>query len=305
MTTYDNIFTKYKSIKGKFESVYTIIANNMNTSELINNIDDQIAIAKPINDTYKRNYRLERLYRFKDYLQTIQDTKLNSIFIIHDGIVHEPLLKEWKDNLKLFDTDYYIFKYSDIFDFEYFKNLLTDVTYFDALHVTGNMLQHYHINKTKKKLQHKSDHKYLDIREYIRQHVKNPSIIYGLSLHLKDLKLDNHMVSNKYHKDEELHDIFEQYKNKQIEKDCVEWLNNLNHPKLGSRIVFGKDISIKISHKLLQKIYCSPEMKNKINTKIPDEYKIFEINEIKSFVNGDIGDQLQKTYSGIIGITFY
>jgi hypothetical protein len=306
MEQFDQTFGKYKLLKGKFKSVYTFIVYNMEMKDLLEKVDHQMAIIKLTKDNFKRAHRLEKMYNFKNYLTGLQEVKfVNSIFIINESIVDEPLLKEWKDILIEFDVPAYTFLYGEEFDYDYVKNLLTDNTFFDVLHVNNNTLIHYHMNKTKKKIHNRVEKKALDVSEYISSNLKNKCIVHGISSLLKDVKTEKHLIFNKLLKDDELFNLHERETNKQLESELKEWLGNLLHPKLGSRIVFGKDVTKKISQKLLQKVYCTTEMRKKLDEKIPNEYKIFQINEVKSFEIGDMADKLAKEYAGIIGITFY
>ena len=90
-----------------------------------------------------------------------------------------------------------------------------------------------------------------------------------------------------------------------MSKELEEWLNNLNNPKLGSRIIFGKDISKMMVNKMLKTLYCTKEFSDKVKLKVPKDLQIFDFVVINSYETGDTGYKLNKNYAGAVGITFY
>jgi len=59
-----------------------------------------------------------------------------------------------------------------------------------------------------------------------------------------------------------------------------------------------------IQNRQIEILFCSPEIANKINERIPSHLKNYKMIVIKSY-GDDIGKKLDKDYSGIIGITYY
>lgn len=301
------IFDKFKNIKGKFDSLFIFITHDITLDELKEKSKHQMELVKQIKDGMRRGVLCKRMYQMKLYLDEIKDKNIiNSVFMVHEEIDEIILPKEWRETLIEFEVSNYIFKYGSEFDIEYLKDLFFNKEIVNVIHVNNNTINHYHLNSTKRKNIYKEEVKSPNIIQYIQDNnIKDKCIIHGVSVALKNLKLDNHIILNKNLSDEEILKIHEKEKNIKIQKECEEWLNNLSHPKLGTKIVFGKDINIKIKERMLEKLYCSTEMCNKVKTVIPEDLQVFELIEVKTYEIGDIGDRLKKDFNGGMGILFY
>lgn len=310
MVDFDETFKKYKDCKGKFYSLFVFVVHDMLASELIEKIKHQLELLKSIKDNFKKGFLSNRLYQFRLYLEDIKDkesTIINSVFMVHDEIDNIVLPKEWKDLLLKYNVDKYIFKYNDHYDLDYLENLLTNDEYCHIIHANNNQINYYHLNKTKKKLVCSEEKKSPDIAQFMNtNNIQDKCIIHGVSVALKILKLDNkHIVINKFLKDEELINIWEQEKFKDIQHECEDILNNLTNPKFTNKLVFGKDINKKISERMIEKLFCTSDMYTKVKTLIPKDMQTFKLLEVKSFKQGDIGDTLKKNYNGGFGLMYY
>ena len=218
-----------------------------------------------------------------------------------------PFIDSWKQTLIDFKCNNVLVNYGEKYQLNWLKNLLLDRSYINVLHLKNNTLKHLHINTTKKKLHVEKSEKKMDIELYIKENISDAEvcIIHGISSSLKLLK-DNKKtkILNGDKKDT---DIIEAYEKVLSEKNSAElqwWLDRLLDPKEGKKIVFGIDIRTSIKHKLLNMLFCTTAIKEKILEKIPPEERIFMIIEIKSF-GDDIGRKLENDFKGAVGIKFY
>jgi hypothetical protein len=307
MDIFESKFNKYKNIRDKFDSQFTIICHNITPQELENKLTHQIELFKLVKDNFKKSYLINKLDQMKKKLDKLQEIKIiNSVFFIDKEQVSEVILEEkWIQILQDYNINNYIFKQSEFFDIDFLQDLLLNEKLYDIICVTNDSMTHSQINKTKKMVIYKSKKNH-DLQEYLNKNIKNICLVYSNTPNiLKNIKHNNIIIINRLLNDEEIiKEIDKEINNKNME-ELETWLKNILHPKLGSRIVFGKDINMMITNKLLKTLYCSQEFSEKVRTKVPEYLKVFDVIVINSNINGDIGDILKKTYSGAIGITYY
>ena len=104
--------------------------------------------------------------------------------------------------------------------------------------------------------------------------------------------------------DESILKIASNIKNLQYQKELEDILSKLLDPKLGNKIVFGKDIKSCVKNSLLKTLYCT-EAIHKQTSNIPVHLLNFEIKVISQINKGDIFDRLEKDFAGGIGIKYY
>lgn len=299
-------FDKFRDCTDKFESEFMFVCHDMTLDDLKNKIAHQMELVKTIKDGLRKHYIHCKLYDFQQYLEMQKDKPVNAVFLLHKDVATVPLHNDWHDILNEFGVDNYIFKYGDRFDLDYLQHLLLDNTYHNVIHVNNNTLSHYHLNRTKKKLVTKEEKKGMDLLEYMKPFPKEFFIIHGVSVAIKNLKTtESCIVNNGQLTDKEIFKMIDRQTNMKNSKALAEWLGYMTHPKLGSRLVFGNDISKKIVERSLKTLYCTKEFHEKVKTKVPADLQIFEIIIVHSHEPNDTGHKLKTDFSGAVGITFY
>ncbi len=306
-SNFDELFKKFADKRDKMKALFTIVTYNTSQQEIIHEIEHRLRLAKTIKYPKKRICVSNRLFNFKTYLKDsgTDETTKNTVFFVSDDVDEITLSKEWLQVLKNFDVDKFIFRYDETFDIPYLKSLLTDTNYREVIYVKNNLMRHIYLNSTKKKIYYETESKNLDVEEYVKNNIKEPCIIHGISVALKNLKSDKHYIYTKMLTDEEIADVFKKEQVGAVHKQLDEYMTYITNEKLMHRIVFGKDVQKKIISKELKTVFCSPEMYTKILEKVPQEYLNFDLKLVESLEKGDSGDKLKTQYMGVIGVTYY
>lgn len=326
LEAFERIFGEYRNITSKYNTSYIFVINEYDIKDVIKQITKMIKIANEIQNTNKKQFIKSKLYKFIEYFNNDVRNVINGIFLVsskstnfmaspkstnflvHDTIIIEIMFNSyWKETLELFKCDNFIVLYDEKFKLDQLYELLTDRTYFNVLNINYNDLQHFHLNLTKKCIVSKISKKSMDIQNYIMENIPNNEyvFIYGVSSSIKNIEETEYIKIVKCHNDMELCNEYNKIQNKKKSIELQYWLDRLHDKKNGCKIVFGKDIDKCIKDKLLATLFCSPKMKQKVYQKIPKENIIFNVIEIKSFENHDVGYNLEYLYQGAIGIKFY
>lgn len=304
---FNNIFNKYKNTDDKYESLYIFITNGLDLLDLKDNVSKILKIFDDITNSSKKNFLKKRMYEFSNFLEGIVDFNIANVFIVGQSVESIPMDKYWIDTLNMFNCNKYYCKYGKEYQIDWLKHLLLDRSYVNVLHVRNNTLKHIYLNHTKKKVVYEKTEKKLDINEYISENIlKNDTcIIHGISSSFKSIEetLFIKILNGEYKDDDILHE-YDKLVNYKLMDDLKWWLDRLTDPKESKKIVFGIDIKHAINSKLLKTLYCSPVVCDKIKEKVLNDLQIFDIVSIKSF-GTDIGYQLEKDFSGAVGIKFY
>ncbi|AYV81707.1 MAG: hypothetical protein Harvfovirus54_4 [Harvfovirus sp.] len=303
------IFDKFKDTRDKFESLFTIVVYDYSVTLTLEKIQHQLGLINLLSDKYRRLYLYNRLKEFKDYIANrFSDGNISSIFLVGKKTHAFDIIPEWDAIIKKFDIDKFIFKHGEFFELKYLKSLLTDDSYRSVILVSGSKFTHYHYNMSKRKYITQQTAKIADVILYIKN-LDDTCIVHGTSniipSLLSDESLSKHIIEKRLLRDTEIEEKFQIRDNMIAAASLEYWLGNMLHPTLGKRLVFGGDISKKISEKLIKSVYCSEEMADKVRSKVPEHLKNFEIITIRTYSNDDIGRRLQKEFAGILGITYY
>jgi len=302
-------FNKYLDKKDKFESLYIFVVNDLVIEELIEKISKIISSIDNISDVKRKNYLKNRLGNFREYLKINYKPEeyISEIFLIDDNINIESFINFYKQTLQIFNVNKFIYEYSSTYPLEWLKNLLLDREYINVIKIKNNDLQLSKINSTKKITVYSDSIKSMDLTKIIQDKIpKNePYLIHGVSSVLKNF-VDKKAIAIYTNEltDEQILKISSNIKNLEYQKELEDILNKLLDPKVGNKIVFGKDIQISIKNSLLKTLYCTEEIYKKSSV-IPEHLKTFEIKIIKQIEKGDIYDKLEKDFSGAVGIKYY
>lgn len=305
---FEAIFGKYKNIEDRHESLYIFVINGLVIEELVEKVKKILSIVDSCNNPVKKSYLKSRLNNFIENLAVVDaETIVNCIYMVSNSVSYHELRPYWKETLTNFKCDKFIVKYDNNYQLGWLKNLLLDRSYINALHLNNNVLKHIHLGFTKKRLFKEKDEKKMDINMYINENIKPNEIviIYGVSSFLKNVQTTQKIKLLTGHKrDDELLEEYDKILNDENAVQLQWWLDRMNDPKEGKKIVFGKDIGNGITDGMIKTVFCSPErsiklVKNYSNDNIEDKIVV-----IRSY-GDDIGARLVNEFNGAIGIKFY
>ena len=309
MDKFKEIFDKYLDHRSKYESSYIVIVYDLPDDKIIDNINHQIGIINTIGDKIRRNYLLTRIFNFREYIQArFSKISLTGIFMIKDDVEYIELLSEWKKNISLYDVNNFIFIHNEYFDIEYLEDLLLNKDdYNHVINVSQNKFVHSHNTKTKKKYISSGTANHADLNKYLSDIKSKYVIIHGIGQMLKNFTTPNKntLVCAKLLTEDNLSEEINKLNNSVGSERLTEILDKLNTPNIMDKLVFGKEISKGISEQMIKTIFCTSDMKKKLVIKIPKDLQTFELVEVKSFDDKDVGHRLEVIYSGIIGVRYW
>lgn len=294
---------KFRDVKGKCKSLYTIVVRNMKKEEFMEELVHKMNVLKNVRDTYKKNKRSEILYSFMKYIEVKQfKSGYNHVFLVGKDIGVIKLTKKVLHILNNFQVPKLIFKNENYFEIDYLNDLFYDVNVKDVLHVRNDNLNHYQLNSTKKKLVTTVNLKNTKLTEYL-SNIPEKCLIHGVSVHLKNLKVE-HFVFSKYLHNTEILDVF--LKEEEMKKHCEleDCFRMLDREDQMEKVVYGDKIVEAITNYMMGKVFCTEKMAKKLNEKMED-YINFPIVIVKSLKKNDIADKLDRDYRGIIGVKYY
>ena len=296
----------YIGKRDKFESLYTILVYNTKYINLISFLYDKLEKINNISNAFKKKYLNDRIYNFKEYVDCKfkKDDIINALFLVSDTIYNFTLDKEI-DVLKEFSVKNILFLNDEYFKIDFIKDLLYNFDYKYVIYVNNKLLQYIKLTKTKKKVINKFESSKLDIEEYIKNNnIKELCIIHGVSSSLKNLKIKNQYIFTNKLTDIEILDFFDKQEMLKYHLELKESLLLLEREETCNRLLFGKDIVRGINYCQIKTLFCSPKKMKKVLENFSDKIN-FRVVEVKCLENGDIGDELRKKYSGLVGLTYY
>ena len=315
-----SLFSEYKEITDKYESLFMIVVHGITAATVHENIMYQIAKVGNIKNNVKRKYLNDRLYNFSVYLteqKYFQTNELiNKVFLISDNNTEITMEKKWVTLINHYDVPKYIFKNGDTFDIVYLIDLLTNENYKNVIVLKNNTATHIHFTDTKKRENCKFDLKNKKLEDYLKENIKNDDcVVHGVSSSFKNLTVDKSnvktvVVENVYLKDEELRIEFNKLKMHELHKKLQETLDHINNPKMMDRILVGNQILDNLKNQMVKTIFCTPPRHKKL-------LELFSENDIANCEiivvtplshDNNLNDPvmtLRKNYNGIIGMTYY
>lgn len=302
-----NMTEAERNMKDKYKSLYIFVIYDLSVVDVIARVDKMLGLIETIGNQYEKNYLKKRVLGFRAELEGVQtDQKINDVYLVSDVVRAIGLNEEGYETLKMFGCDNYVVKYDDVFDFEWLENYLYDRSYINVVSANGSEVKHVHFGRTKRRVHKVVNSKKFDVGEYIDTLGNELCIVCGVSGLLKGLVGGgNIIVLDGFKKNGEILLEWERYINA-VNAEKLEWyLDRLLDPKEGGKIVFGDDVTKNIGHKMVKILFCSPGMRKKVLNRIPEEFRVFELMEVKSYVAGDVGSRLEKDFRGVVGVKFY
>ena len=307
-TQFDEIYEKFKALEGKHDSQYIFVIYDVIVDDVLDRIHKMLGLIDEIKNTNKKYTLKTKLNNFVKHLEGMKSgTIVNSIYLIGDDVHNSPIKQYWRETLTSFSCDNFIVRYDTKFQIDWLKELLLDRSYIHVLNIKNNNLKHSHLNNTKRRAVCEKEEKGMNIITYIQENIPKDDIclIHGISSLIKNISETPKMkILNGSKKDDEILFEYNKLLNDQAGTKLQWWLDRLNDPKEGSKIVFGRDIEKCMTGDELKTLFCSTDMKNKVLKNVKQENRNFEIIEIKSY-GEDIGKTLVLSYRGGIGVRYF
>ena len=310
MNIFDKTFEKYRNSGSKFESNFTIIAYKLPINSFVEKIQHQLNLINLMSDRFKKVYLYTRLNNFKEYIKNKFETEthITNIFFVGQETNAIDIIDSWKLVIEKFDVESYIFRHGEYFDIAFLQSLLTDDKFYNVVVILPNKLSVFQHNPSKRKQVNQIQvPKLPELITYLKT-IKGQCIIHGTSNILASLSTSNELDSNVIIKTKilgcnDLNDIFRNSEDTKNSAQLDIWMQRILHPEYGKRLVFGKDIEKKIIEMQIETIFCSQEMGDKINKRVPDHLKKFKLIVIRPC--DDPSKKLCADFNGILGITYY
>ena len=308
-THFDTTFSQYSTIKDKFDSLYIFVIYKLDLELCYEKISKMINIIDSMSDVKKKTYLKIRLHNYREYLKInyTPESIISGIFMIDSNVHLEQLIPYYTQTLDLFSHNKMSYEYDCSYPLTWLKKLLLDRDYINVIKVKNNDITHTKMNSTKRINVYSSTIKSMDIYKIVEERIpKGESyLIHGTSVSLKNYVDKNAIgIYTSELDDESILKIASNIKNLQYQKELEDILSKLLDPKLGNKIVFGKDIKSCVKNSLLKTLYCT-EVIQKQTLNIPVHLLNFEIKVINQIEKGDIFDRLEKDFAGAVGIKYY
>lgn len=308
ITHFNETFNKYLGIKDKFDSLYIFVIYKIQLEECTEKVSRIITLIDSMSDTKKKSYLKNKLHNFREYLKMNYEpeTFISDIFFVNNDINSESLTPYHKQTLELFQVNKLSYEYASEYPLEWLKNLLLDREYINVIKVKNNDIMHTKINSSKRINVYSNTIKSMELNKIISERIpKGESyLIHGMSAVLKNF-VDKNAIAIYTNEltDENILKIASNVKMLVLHKELEDILSKLLDPKLGNKIVFGKDIQTCVNSSLLKTLYCTNDIYKKTNN-IPEHLRNFEIKVINQIEKGDIYDKLYNDFAGAVGIKY-
>lgn len=304
-----NKFSKYTNQKDKFESLYIFVIYKLSFLDTIAKILKIINSIDLIPDVKRKYYLKNRMNNFLEYIKInfVPESLVNGIYLLDSNVNYEPMDKYYIETLELFSHNNFSYKYDNEYNINWLKDLVLNRNYINVIKVKNNDITHIKLNSSKKNTVLSQTIKSLNLEQYIQLQIPKSEqyIIHGISVCLKNFTDKNAMhISNSELTDEEILKIYLSDHIKRTQKELSAVLDNMSDTKFYNKMVFGKEIKLAIQNSMLETLYCTKTINDSMN-KIPNHLKNFNIKIVHQLEKADIGEKLEKEYSGAIGIKYY
>jgi hypothetical protein len=296
---FDNISTTdyitLENTRDNHESLFSIMIYNINKEIFLKDLNDRLKKIQEIKNSFKKKKLNDRLYKFIQKIELDNKDIYNNVFLISDDILCFNLTKKDFLLLKEWNVNNYMFMYDEYFKLEYFKDLLTNVNFYDIIinntHFKGNL------NK-KKIIKDKPSLEYLKTLSVpffycgkLPKDMNNKNMIENLNV----LTSWNDTI-----------ELINQNEIKNENSKLQTFLDEINKDKY----IYKSEIYDEIENYNIKLLYVHKEIKELFIEEIKKRNLIqnlnFEINYIKT-IKGieDSSNKLLKDYCGFIGLKYY
>lgn len=309
MTLIENL-TQYLTNKDK--CCYTFLIHNYINETLINDIKKKLEnINKKITNSFKKKFINERIFSLITHLESSyrQDEEINAIFLIDKKVNVILLSKADTKFCNEWSIKNFYMEYDEVFQIEYLQDLFSTNLVKTVFKFDKTCYKIIQMDYTKSKItESHSNLEVVSITENITKH--SPVVIYGMNQILKKL---NHLETNKLSiilknlTNQEIDEIIQ--KNQIIENQemfKIEFLDNVENPKEMNKLIFGRqEVSQHIENSMIKKLFINPKLFLQLKNNADPTLLNFEIVIVKSIKTGDYGQQLNKSFQGMVGIKYY
>tara|TARA_Y100000991_G_scaffold215282_1_gene205206 strand:- start:2151 stop:3071 length:921 start_codon:yes stop_codon:yes gene_type:complete len=306
------MFEKYLSIKGKKETLFTIIIYDKDNKFFVTDIEQKLKNIQKMKDNFRRQIINDRLYNLKCFLEkkNKENDKINSVILCGEEIEMINLDKPQIKVLKEYNIINYNFIYDDHFHVKFVNDLFYDFNFYYSIHI-GKNITYYKINSSKKKKIQEDKFNLKDCISKIENFLdknKEKVIIHGNSQINK--KIDHKFILEKYNdykSDEEIVICFQNIDIKEKQKEFKKYISNLHDTSIENKLIYGlfeKEIIQEIENYSVKKLFVHKDFENHIN-ELDNSLLNFELIIIDTLTNNDPGYELKNNYGGFFGIKYY
>ena len=225
---------KFKDIRDKFESSYTIIINGLTVETIITTLHKKLDIVNTSKDNVKKKYLNDRIYSLIEHFNQFDIEKvMHNIYLLGKSLDIIPLSKDNIRILNEWQIPSFVFRYGEFFDIDYLNALLFDESYYDIINITNKKVIHTHLGKEKKKTIFDKEVSDFDLANYINENVKSQCLVHGISSIVKSFKPKNSdiIVFQKNLSDEQIIGEFQKQKMRKVHKKVSELIGHLQMRK--------------------------------------------------------------------------
>ena len=292
----------YRKVRGKKNSLITLIVYDTLKINLISFIDKQIESIQNIKDTFRRKIINDNLFNLKCRIESLSEDKIDKIYLISEEINCFDLTKKNIHTLREYNKPKIYYKTDERFEINYIIDLFTDFKFYKVLELDKKSGLFFEINSTKKKLIEKktigSQSELVDILD------STINILHGNSTFLKNIICSN-LFFNKRLSDDDLLDEINKMVIKENHEKLENLLANITNPEYEDKIIFGGKETKKYTElNMICKLYIHESIYKKF-VNVFKQYINFEVIEVKKLSHGDISDQLKNDYGDCIGELYY
>ena len=293
---------KLRNVKGKLDTMFTIIVYNYKKEDFIAYLDKQLeSINKKMKDAYKKKLINDRMYDFKLNVESSAPDMINFIYLVGDELYKYELSKKEIKILTEYKIRTLYYEYDEKFQIDYINNLFNDFTFYKIAELDKKTLTFYDMNSTKiKKLNSESVNNQNDLAEMSSKY----DLVHGNSTLLKNFTCNKIFFNKRLSSDEVITEIEKMIIKKNHDK-LEDLLDNMTNPKYDNKIFIGGKETKKYTEMSLVKTLFIHESIYRKFLKHYSEYINFEIIEIKKLEPGDISTKLLNDYDKCIGELYY
>ena len=313
MVDFKDEIMQYKSVSGKLDSLFTIMAYNITRDQLIENLNHQLKKVKNMaGSSLKKKTVNNRLFDTIKSLEEFKEENMKHILFVGEEVSFLEIPRKMVAMLTEYHVEKYFFNYDNVYDIEALVDIFFNMDLFPLIRIQKHHIDYFHLNRYKQKLVEAASVKtYDELCNFIKGTNKDNGLVHGLTNIISDKDKNNMESKWVYQKKNMLKDeIIEYFENAVVyraHKEVQEVLAELSNPAKEHLFVFGKheDIISAIESYQLKELYCHPKTLEEIKSRVDDSCLNFNIIKVPSLSKGDMGDTLLNSYNGAFGISYY
>jgi hypothetical protein len=307
-----NQFEHLRTHKDSLQSQYIFVIFDFEVNDTIEYIYHYLEKLNKLfsKDPFKKNVINGKIYSLIEYIKSnynlTEKNYINNIYFIDKGneIIDYKLTIAQINTLNKFKCRNCWTSYGEFFDIDKLNQYVNDDTFDIVIKVDGNKITQSYYGKEKKIEVDKIDEKSFNLLEYLSTIPSKP-LIYGKSVLLKSLDTLWH-VYNEFLDDSQIYHKINELKMTLLYDKLQLAIDKIKHPKECDFVKFKNELQKGIEEGMVKELFINPK-KYKI---IYDKYSStgllnFPIYVIESINSGDIGDEFNTSYSGVIWIVRY